>query len=171
MNSGFEDVFQTPPVDGIADLPRGPGIYGMLNRATRLLNIGQSENLQRRCLLHRSQLRAGIAANLRIRRDVEKHGAETFFFFTLEEVTVAPGVNLKDKLDRREIWWVLQLQSHDERYGYNAEAGRCRTRASRLRDRETKLMRYNSDKYRLLPGVDLSDPIDHVLLASWVPGS
>lgn len=171
MNSDTKDVFQTPPVDGIALLPKGPGIYGMLNRATRLWNIGQSENIFHRCQLHRSQLRAGTAGNLRIRRDVEKHGADTFFFFALEEVTVTPGVNLKDKLDRRELWWVLQFQAHDERHGYNAEAGRCRTLGSRFRDRETKLMRYNSDKYRLLPGIDLSDPINHVLLASWVPGS
>lgn len=171
MNSGFEDVFQTPPVDGIASIPEGPGIYGMLNRATRLWNIGQSKNLQQRCIVQRSQLRAGTAANLRIRRDVEIHGADTFFFMVLEEVAVTPEVDLRYKLDRREVWWVLQLQAHDERYGYNAEAGRCRTMGSRFRDREKKLMRYNSDKYRLLPGVDLSDPINHMLLASWVPGS
>lgn len=171
MNSDTEDVFQTPPVDGIARLPTGPGIYGMWNRATRLWNIGQSEALQRRCVLHRSQIRAGIACNLRIRRDVEKHGADTFFYLALQEVVVTPGVNLNHKLDNLELWWVIQFQAHDERYGYNAEAGRSRTLGSRFRDREKKLMRYNSDKYRLLPGVDLCDPINHLLLASWVPGS
>lgn len=171
MNSDVDDVFQTPPVDGIAILPKGPGIYGMWNRATRLWNIGQSKNIFHRCQLHRSQLRAGTACNLRIRRDVEKHGADTFFYLALQVVVVTPGVNLKHKLDNLELWWVLQFQAHDECYGYNAEAGRCRTMGSRFRDREKKLMRYNSDKYHLLPGVDLCDPINHLLLASWVPGS
>jgi hypothetical protein len=171
VNAEIDDVFKTPPGDGIASLPKGAGIYGMWNRVTRLWNIGQSENIQRRCLLHRSQLRAGTAGNLRIRRDVENHGADTFFFLVLKEVTVTPGVNLKHQLNQLEVWWVLQFQAHDERYGYNSEAGRCRTMGSRFRDREKKLMRYNSDKYRLLPGVDLCDPINHLLLASWVPGS
>lgn len=171
MNAEIDDVFNTPPVDGIALLPKGPGVYGMLNRVTRLWNIGQSENIHQRCQLHRSQLRAGTAGNLRIRRDVEKHGADTFFFMVLEELTVTPGVNLKHKLDNLELWWALQFQAHDERYGYNSEAGRSRTLGSRFRDREKKLLRYNSDKYRLLPGVDLCDPINHLLLASWVPGN
>jgi len=167
----IDDVFQGPPVDGIACLPTGAGIYGMLNRVTRLWNVGQSENIRLRCQLHRSHLRAGTATNLRIRRDVEKHGADTFFFLALEVVTVTPAMNLKHKLNQLEVWWVLQLQAHDERYGYVGEAGRIRTMGARLRDREKKLMRYNSNKYQLLPGVDLYDPIHQLLLASWVPGS
>ena len=167
----MDDVFKTPPSDGIACLPKGPGIYGMWNRVTRLWNIGQSENIRLRCQLHRSQLRLGAAGNMRIRRDVEKHGADAFFFFALEVVTDASGMALKHKLNHSEVWWVLQFQAHDERYGYVGEAGRIRTMGSRLRDREKKLMRYNSNKYQLLPGVDLYDPIHPLLLASWVPGS
>jgi hypothetical protein len=167
----MDDVFQTPPGDGIACLPTGAGIYAMWNRVTRMWNIGQSANMRVRCQQHRSELRAGTASNLRIRRDVEKHGADSFFYFALQEVTVTPGMNLTHKLNQLEVKWVLQFQAHDERYGYVAEAGRCRTIGSRLRDREKKLMRYNSNKYQMLPGVDLYDPIHPTLLASWVPGS
>jgi len=171
VSSSFEDVFLKSPVDGVDFLPKGPGIYCMLNRVTRLVNIGQSKKIRQRCQLHRSQIRAGIASNLRIRRDVEKYGADLFFYFALKEVVVKPGENLTHKLDGCELWWVRQFQACDERYGYNAEAGHCRTVGSKFRDREKKLMRYNSDKYCLLPGVDLYDSIDHALLASWLPGS
>ena len=171
MGSVFDDVFKTPPGNGIDWLPTGAGVYGMWNRVTRMWNVGQSERMRARCQQHRSQLRAGTAGNLRIRRDVEKHGADAFFFFSLEVVTDTFGMALKHKLDRLEVWWVLQFQAHDERYGYVAEAGHCRTMGSRFRDREVKLMRANSNKYHLLPGIDRHDPIHPLLLATWVPGS
>ena len=171
MGSVFEDVFQTPSVDGIDLLPKTAGIYAMLNRITRKWNIGQSQDIRLRCQLHRAQLRAGTASNLRIRRDVEIHGADAFFFLALELVTDRTGSDLKHTLDQLETWWVWQLKAHVEQHGYVLEAGHCRTKGSRFRDRETKLMRDNSRKYHLLPGVDLYDAIDPVLLASWVPGS
>ena len=69
MDSDIDAVFRTPPVDGIDSLPKTAGIYAMLNRATRMVNIGQAENIRRRCAMHRSQLRAGTAPNMRMRRD------------------------------------------------------------------------------------------------------
>lgn len=164
-------VFDVPLVDGISLLPKKPGIYGMWNRAARLWNIGQSANIHQRCCLHRAELRAGNAANMRIRRDVQRHGANAFFYCALELVTVAAGADLAHELRRRELWWARQFQAHDERYGYNLDAGGYRTRGAALRDRERKLMRLNSSKYRLLPWVDMYDPISTALLASWVPGS
>lgn len=171
MDTNIDAVFLTPPSDGIESLPDGPGIYCMLNRVTRMVNIGQAENMRRRCTMHRSQLRAGTATNMRIRRDAERYGADTYFYYALQAMVVNPEKPLKRVLNRSEVWWVVQLQAHDERYGYVSEAGGCRTRGSRLRDREAKLLRPSSQKYALLPGVDLYDPINHELLASWVPGS
>lgn len=171
MDTDIDSVFLTPPVDGIDFLPKTPGVYAMLNRATRMVNIGQAENIHRRCVMHRSQLRAGTAPNLRMRRDAARYGTDDYFFFTLEELVIGPDTKIKRELNRLELWWVVQFQAHVEQFGYVAEAGRCRTRGARFRDREKKLMRPNSQKYELLPGIDPYDPIQQALLDSWVPGS
>jgi hypothetical protein len=166
----IDEVFLRSPVDGIAQLPKQAGIYCMMNRHTRQCNIGQSANIYLRCVLHRHQLRKGTAGNMRIRRDVALYGADAFFFFTLATINVTTETRLKHDLNRLELFWVLQFQSHDEHYRYNSEAGGCRTKAAGWRDRERKLMRPNSGKYRLLPGVDLYADINHELLASWTQG-
>jgi hypothetical protein len=171
MDSDIDAVFRTPPVDGIDSLPKTHGIYAMLNRVTRMVNIGQAENIRRRCAMHRSQLRAGTAPNLRMRRDALRHGADAFLYITLELLEIGAQTNVKRELNKLELWWVVQFQAHVEQFGYVSEAGHCRTRGSRLRDREGKLMRPNSQKYELLPGVDICDPIHPGLLESWVPGS
>ena len=143
----------------------------MLNRVTRLSNIGLSENIRMRCLLHRNQLINGTASNMRIRRDAKEFGADTFFFYVLELLDVKAETRIRRDLERMELYWVNQLFTHDERNGYNSDAGGHRTRAANFRDRERKLMRSNSEKYVLMPHVDIYDAIDHDLLRSWVPGS
>ena len=40
----------------------------------------------------------------------------------------------------------------------------------RLLDEELELLKGKRRRYKLLDGVDLRDPIDPVLLASWIPG-
>ena len=171
MDSDIDAVFRTPPVDGIDSLPKAHGIYGMLNRVTRMVNIGQAENIRRRCAMHRSQLRAGTAPNLRMRRDAQRHGADVYSYIALELLEIGAQTNVTRELNKRELWWVVQFQAHVEQFGYVSEAGHCRTRGSRFRDRERKLMRRNSGKYELLPGVDICDPIHPGLLEWWVPGS
>jgi group I intron endonuclease len=171
MNMSSAAVFATPFVDGVALLPKSPGVYGMLNRATRMWNIGQSKNMRQRCCQHRSGMKVGVADNMRVERDVKIHGVHTFFYCILEHVSVPGGDNLKDELNQRELWWVVQFQALDERYGYNLEAGGYRTLGARFRDRERKLMRRNSGKYCLLPWVEMYAPINMTMLASWVLGS
>jgi group I intron endonuclease len=166
----IDTVFLIPPVDGIELLPRVPGIYCQMNRLTRQCNIGQSINIQQRCVQHGRELRTGTASNMRIRRDAERYGADVFFFFVLEVLVVTTNTRVKRDLNLLELFWVRQFQSHDERYGYNAEAGGYRTKSARFRDRERKLMRRNSEKYELLPRVDMYDLINPELLNSWVPG-
>lgn len=171
MESNSDKVFLTPPVDGISLLPSKPGIYAMLNRVTRIMNVGQAEDIRSRCVGHRSQLRAGIHPNLRMRPDAESYGANVYFYHVLELLEVNEGMNIRAELNALELWWAVQLQVHIEQYGYISSAGGYITRGARFRDRERKLMRLNSRKYQLLPGVDLYDPIHPVLLAAWVPGS
>lgn len=171
MNTNIDAVFRTPPTDGITLLPKKAGVYAMLNRVTRMVNIGQAKNLRGRCSMHRSQLRAGTAPNLRMRRDAERHGADVYSYFALELLEISAQTNVTRELNKLELWWVVQFQAHVEQFGYVSEAGHCRTRGSRFRDRERKLMRANSQKYQLLPWVDICDPIHAGLLESWVPGS
>lgn len=166
-----DSVFDAPFVDGIALLPTTSGVYGMWNRTTRMWNIGQSKNMRQRCSLHRSGMKVVSAGNMRVDRDVKSHGADSFVYCVLEHVTVPAGGNLKYELNQRELWWVVQFQAHDERYGYNLEAGGYRTLGARFRDRERKLMRRNSNKYCLLPWVEMYAPINMAMLASWVRGS
>jgi len=166
--AAFVTLFEL--VDGIDQLPSVPGIYAMFNRKTRLINIGQAMNIKRRCSSHRSTLKAGTSANMRMRRDAEIHGADDYHYYVLEVLVVEENARLKRDLDLREIWWVTQLQAHDETIGYVSEAGHNRTPGARLREREWKLMRANSRKYQLLPWVNMYDPISPALLDKWIPG-
>jgi hypothetical protein len=69
-----------------------------------------------------------------------------------------------------DIEQTIQLGAHIEASGYNSEAGHVRTRGSRFRDSERKLIKSRAgSNYLLLPGVDLDDPIDPDLLRSWEP--
>ena len=104
-----------------------------------------------------------------MRRDLVLHGFDPFFFALAPIRPEAAGARLGG--DQVELWWTIQLQAHDERFGYNLEAGHCRTSGAQFRDRERKLMRSKSRKYELLKGVDMYDPIHPALLGTWVRGS
>ena len=167
----IDAIFKSPLVDGIDHLPAAAGVYGMWNRVTNMWNVGQSVNIKARCVGHRHLMLAGKASNMRVRRDVERHGVCAFFFMVLELAIDARGRSRERQLNQLETWWAVQLKAHDEQFGYNADAGGLRTKGARLRDRERKLMRFNSRKYELLPWVNLYDPIHPILLNSWIPSN
>ena len=170
MDTRRDEVFLQPWDDGIQFLPRGPGVYCIFNRVTARRYIGETHDIYKRCASHRSELRRGVASNMLMRRDTLLHGAEAFFFFAVR----LDGIGDLDKPRTRhgiEVWLTAQFCAHDERYGYNQEAGHHPTKAARFRDRERKLMRGNSRKYVLLDGVDIYDPIHPDLLSRWVPGN
>ncbi len=164
-------AFAQTIIDGVDLLPKRPGLYCILNRVNGKRYVGEaSKSLYQRCMQHRAEFKNGRPSSMLLRRDLLAFGADAFFFFALR----VDGLSQEE--DKRqgfmtEIWFAVQLRSHDERYGYNLEVGHHRTRAARFRDRERKLMRRNSWKYELLPGVDLYDPIASSLLQTWVSGS
>lgn len=162
-------VFGQEMVDGVDLLPPSSGIYCIMNRRNGRKYIGQASNMRQRCLQHRSELRLGNCSNVLMRRDAQKYGASAFFFFAIDVSGIA-DTNRASVLNKIEVWFSVQLASHDEVDGYNLEVGHQRTMASRFRERERKLLRRNSSKYALLAGVDLYDPIHPELLGSWVPG-
>ena len=117
----IDAIFKSPLVDGIDHLPTAAGVCGMWN-------VGQSVNIKSMCVGHRHLMLAGKASNMRIRRDVKRHGASAFFFMVLE-LAVAAGDGARERqLNQLETWWALQLKAHDEQFGYNADAGGVRTK-------------------------------------------
>lgn len=170
LNPESDQVFEGPMVDGIDFLPRCPGVYCIENRVNGKRYVGLATvDVHWRCVLHRTELRNGNSANMLLRRDVAVYGADPFFFFALHIAGSDGHVKLND-LEGAELWFMIQFRSHDEHHGYNFEAVHQRTRAARFRDRERKLMRRNSGKYALLPGVREYDAINPELLSSWIPG-
>lgn len=158
-----------PPSDGIALLPDSPGIYAIFNRCTRRVGVGlASRSIRGRVMTHRSNLRRQRGLSAPLARDLLAWGIDSFVFIALECVPTVGRVGAdRDRLRTRESWWADQLGALDERTGYNFEAGGMRSPASLFREHERKLMRSNSRRYRLLPGVTLDDPIQPTLLESW----
>lgn len=165
-----DQVFQRALVDGVDQLPRKAGVYCILNRCNGRRYVGLAQNIHQRGLFHRGELSRGMSSNPLLRRDAQEHGPSAFFLFAIRLDGFSDDLTPQE-LEQLEIWFATQMGSHDERYGYNLEAGHHRTRASRLRDRERKLLRPNSSKYQLLAGVKLHDPVNPAMLDSWVPGS
>jgi len=168
MGRSLRDSIRTRLTDGIDFLPTCAGVYCILNRVNGKHYVGQAENIHRRCVVHRGELSQETAANFLMRRDAEVNGFDAFFFVLAVDVDIEAAQRWS--ANSTEIWWTVQLQAHDERFGYNLEAGHRRTAGALFRDRERKLMRANSGKYELLQGVDMYDPINPMLLATWIRG-
>jgi hypothetical protein len=172
LSDNRDNDFKPVLTDGIALLPDLPGIYCILNRLTGRRYVGRAtKSIYKRALGHRSDFLNGTSANFALRREAAMYGAGSFFFFAIRHDAIEVKGRFETHLNKLELWFAEQLHAHDEQYGYNFEAGGKRTRASRFRDRERKLMRGNSMKYFFLPDVDMYDPINPQLLASWVSGS
>lgn len=161
-------VFRPSKDDGINFLPKCAGLYCIVNQVNGKRYIGQAKNIYRRCLQHRNELRKGIASNMLMRRDAQVNGFQPFFFAVQLEGLSDPSRSID--FDQIEVWLVTKFRAHEENFGYNLEAGHNRTTGALFRDRERKLMRSNSDKYQMLPWVDMYDPIHPDLLLSWIRG-
>lgn len=154
--------------DGIDLLPTEPGIYCFFNRYNGRRWVGlASSSMRSRARQHRAFFRHPTGTASTLVRDVRLYGADAFVFVCLEICPKSDAVLHSAQLRRRERAWAERLLALDERTGYNAEAGGVRSLASLFRDHERKLLRQNSRKYVMLPGVDIAQPIDPLLLASW----
>jgi len=170
LDTNQDSFFLQPLVDGIDFLPARPGVYLIQNRRNQKWYVGQAKNIYRRCIKHRNELQKGLSANGLLRRDAVVHGADVFFFMAPRIDAIARSERASE-LNKIEVWFAVQLCAHDERFGYNLEVGHHRTMGARFRDRERKLMRRDSEKYQMLRGVEMYDPINSELLASWLPGN
>lgn len=92
------------------------GVYRITNLVTGELYVGQSSNIKRRWINHRSRYKNPKSGDYssRLYNDMRVYGIENFEFSVIEECN-------KDELLDREKFWVAQLDSYDN--GYNNTAG------------------------------------------------
>lgn len=162
-------IFDTRPGDGVDYIPKVPGVYCVINRVSGHRYVGCSAtSMWARVRSHRSALRSGEAPNMLMRKHVAIYGPDAFFYFALQEHARDEKPFWRSRLEKMELWWTIHLAAHDERYGYNSEAGHIRTPAAGFREVERRLMGPYV-QYQLLPGVDRYDPIHPLLLETWAP--
>lgn len=88
------------------------GIYAIKNRVNGKVYIGQTINLERRWIAHKSDLRLGRHDNDYLQKAWTKHGEEVFEFSVLEECKIS-------SLTEREQYWMDALQALNRDHGYN----------------------------------------------------
>jgi group I intron endonuclease len=154
------------PGAGLEAIPRVPGIYLVFNRLTGRGYVGSALNLRTRCQGHINGLKRGQTYNGLMRRDLEKHGPDGFACCVLETFPSTDETDRSKDLVWLENAWILELGTDRESVGYNALVNGEWTKGATFRDRERKLMR-KLERYCLIKGVDLYDPIADILLNSW----
>ena len=92
------------------------GIYKIENKVNSKVYIGQSVNIENRWKGHKSKLRNNKHQNDYLQKSWNKYGEENFDFSVLCECE-------KDKLDEKEIYYINQYKSTDDKYGYNLREG------------------------------------------------
>lgn len=95
------------------------GVYMIENKKNGMRYVGQSDNIKKRWVQHRGDLRRNRHDNDHLQKAFNKYGEESFSFRILEEVPVR-------FLDVAEIWWIDYLDTF--RNGYNMTAGGESTR-------------------------------------------
>lgn len=89
------------------------GIYYWKNKLNNKYYIGQSVDINRRIIAHRSLAKNGKEDKL-LYLSMRQHGIENFEWGVLEECSI-------DKLDEREKYWIEYYNSYIN--GYNANRG------------------------------------------------
>lgn len=93
----------------------GGYIYLITNLVNGKYYVGQTNNIQKRVNAHFSASRRGKP--FPINRAIRKYGGANFL---VEEIACAAN---QAELDRLEATWILALQSHTYRFGYNRRLG------------------------------------------------
>lgn len=106
------------------------GIYVIRNKVNGKLYVGSSQNIHRRALEHKSELRRGVHDNNYLQKSWNKYGEDAFQFETLEECEVV-------MLAEREQYW---LDTIGFNITYNIAANVVATMRGRKHTVETKLL-------------------------------
>lgn len=91
------------------------GIYKITNKINGKVYIGQSVNIQKRWIKHKSNLRLN-KSNTILYYAFKKYGIENFLFEIIEECT-------QQDLNEREIYWIKYYDSTNRDNGYNISLG------------------------------------------------
>jgi len=75
------------------------GIYGIRNLNTGWTYVGQSVNINRRLIRHKSSLKHNKHYNAYLQNSYNKHGMQSFAFVVLETCE-------KSELSQKEQWWI-----------------------------------------------------------------
>ena len=107
------------------------GIYKITNKINGKFYIGQSVNIKRRFMEHRTP--RGKMTSLKLA--IKKYGKENFLFEVIEECSV-------QDLDEREVYWIAQLRPH-----YNRTAGGVGVKGHNVPDETRQLLSKKSRQY------------------------
>jgi len=96
-------------------------IYLITNLVNKKVYVGQTTRKQpkKRLIRHKSELQNNCHKNLHLQRAWNKYGENCFTFEIIEHI----DSNDRKVLNEREIYWISNLKSNNELYGYNKTAG------------------------------------------------
>ena len=94
------------------------GIYKIENLISGKVYIGQSRNIEKRWIAHRTRPFNSNSNQYDspLYRSIRKYGLENFSFVVLEETAI-------EDLDDREKCWIEYYDSHNKEMGYNMTGG------------------------------------------------
>lgn len=91
------------------------GIYAIKNKVNGKIYIGRSNNIHRRWLEHKSELRRGVQPNGRLQEEWDKFGEKNFILEIL--------LNTEQNILEKEVEFIEKYDATNEAKGYNLTYG------------------------------------------------
>lgn len=91
-------------------------VYKISNKTNNKVYIGKTNNIKRRISQYKYMICFNVLHNKHLQNAINKYGINNFSFEILEEVN-------DNLLSEREIYWINQYQSYDNKKGYNKTFG------------------------------------------------
>lgn len=73
------------------------GIYKITNKVNGKFYIGSSNNIKRRWMHHKSNLRNGTHVNIHLQRSYDKHGESSFVYELIKPIDPVPSLILEEE--------------------------------------------------------------------------